>query len=323
MGGTTGSLYEPACRELVSNLDQDASADEFAQIGNFGAPATDQHHAASFVAGPHNGGYNLHGARINVFANVFEGGSFTGTIKATIHDDNGGEPRDSLGTLGKPRQPGATRTAAINNPRSGLMTVHAASPISLTQGATYWLVTDFDLGVDAPENLYVQLTKTDSAALDQCAERGWRVSGNEYVRDTATSDWTAVVSTTVLQFAIIGEPVGQRSPQHEPACSDDLPGDRREAHLTTGMVTPGTVSTGHLTAGLDTNLAPDGIQGFTGDHWFLDTQPGRSYRLEVKFGDNPGVETGRNGRIRGHRHGRLPRFSWPLKTPSSRTRNAS
>ena len=66
----------------------------------------------------------------------------------------------------------------------------------------------------------------------------------------------------------------------------DLPGSVWTATTTNGVVTEGTVSTGHLTAGLDRD------HGLTGDYWYLDTQPGHDYRVEVKFGDNPDVSTG-------------------------------
>ena len=51
-------------------------------------------------------------------------------------------------------------------------------------------------------------------------------------------------------------------------------------------VTPGIVSNGHLTPGLDRNY------GLTGDYWHLDTKRGHSYRIEVKFGDSPDIGTG-------------------------------
>ena len=66
----------------------------------------------------------------------------------------------------------------------------------------------------------------------------------------------------------------------------DLPGAGHNAHQTNGVVTPGIVSTGHLTVGLDYD------HGHSGDYWWLETQPGHSYRVEVKFGDNPDNDTG-------------------------------
>ena len=66
----------------------------------------------------------------------------------------------------------------------------------------------------------------------------------------------------------------------------DLPGAGHNAHKTGAVVTPGIVSTGHLTPGLDRN------HGLYGDYWWLDTQWGHSYRIEVKFGDSPNTATG-------------------------------
>ena len=66
----------------------------------------------------------------------------------------------------------------------------------------------------------------------------------------------------------------------------DLPGAGHNAHQTNGVVTLAIVSTGHLTAGLDYD------HGHSGDYWWLETQRGHSYRVEVKFGDNPDNDTG-------------------------------
>ena len=49
---------------------------------------------------------------------------------------------------------------------------------------------------------------------------------------------------------------------------------------------PGIVSTGHLTPGLDYD------HGHTGDFWWLDTERGHSYRIEVEFGDDQNNDTG-------------------------------
>ncbi len=70
----------------------------------------------------------------------------------------------------------------------------------------------------------------------------------------------------------------------EPA-GEDFPGASSNGHETPGLVTPGTLSTDNMNAGLDINY------GNTGDYWYLDTQPGRSYRVEVKFGENPRIST--------------------------------
>ena len=71
----------------------------------------------------------------------------------------------------------------------------------------------------------------------------------------------------------------------EPA-GEDFPGASSNGHETPGLVTPGTASTGHMAAGLDRN------HGNSGDYWYLNTQPGHSYRVEVKFGASPRISTG-------------------------------
>ena len=86
----------------------------------------------------------------------------------------------------------------------------------------------------------------------------------------------------VIKLAVLGEPAWTTD---EPA-GEDFPGAGFNAHETTGVVTPGTVSTGHLTAGLDRD------HGHTGDYWYLDTKRGHSYRVEVKFGASPNNNTG-------------------------------
>ena len=66
----------------------------------------------------------------------------------------------------------------------------------------------------------------------------------------------------------------------------DLPGGPGDCHLTTKVVRSGYPSSGHLTAGVDTD------SGLTGDCFRLETQWGRQYRVEVKFGSGESVERG-------------------------------
>ena len=93
-------------------------------------------------------------------------------------------------------------------------------------------------------------------------------------------DWTKL--PRVMKLAVLGSPQWVTD---EPSDAD-FPGAGDNAHQTIGVVTPGIVSTGHLTPGLDYDY------GLTGDYWWLETQRGHSYRVEVKFGDNPDNDTG-------------------------------
>ena len=68
------------------------------------------------------------------------------------------------------------------------------------------------------------------------------------------------------------------------------------AHKTGAVVTPGIVSTGHLTA-----RPRLGTTAYSGDYWWLETQRGHSYRVEVKFGDNPDNDTGGSAWMYVHR----------------------
>ena len=80
----------------------------------------------------------------------------------------------------------------------------------------------------------------------------------------------------IVRLAIRGEVL----PATDEHAGLDFPGAGHNAHKTLGYVTPGIVSNGHLTPGLDRN------HGHTGDYWHLDTKWGHSYRIEVKFGNS-------------------------------------
>ena len=86
----------------------------------------------------------------------------------------------------------------------------------------------------------------------------------------------------IVRLAIRGEVL----PATDEHAGLDFPGAGYNAHNTLGYVTPGIVSNGHLTPGLDRDY------GHTGDYWQLDTKWGHSYRVEVKFGNSPGISTG-------------------------------
>ena len=82
------------------------------------------------------------------------------------------------------------------------------------------------------------------------------------------------------------ELLGTPSLRTDEADGPDLPGAGHNAHKTGAIVTPGIVSTGHLTPGLDRN------HGLYGDYWWLDTKTGHRYRIEVEFGDSQNNDTG-------------------------------
>ena len=107
---------------------------------------------------------------------------------------------------------------------------------------------------------------------------GWSIDNQRYSR----GDLGWVRLSRVIKLAVYGEPEWVT----DEADGEDLPGAGYNAHETTGVVTPGTVSNGNLTAGLDRD------HGHTGDYWQLATKWGHSYRVEVKFGNSPDIDTG-------------------------------
>ena len=115
---------------------------------------------------------------------------------------------------------------------------------------------------------------------DSTSLHGWEID-NQRARSGPDNSWQIIRGP--IQMEILGSAPFIRTNE---ADGPDLPGASHNAHQTGAVVIPGTVSTGHLTAGLDRN------DGNTGDFWWLDTEMGHSYRIEVKFGNNPNTATG-------------------------------
>ena len=115
----------------------------------------------------------------------------------------------------------------------------------------------------------------------------WSIDNYSYTNTKQSSGWVSVTRVTdviprIIKVAVLGSPQWVTNEADGP----DLPGAGHNAHQTNGVVTPGIVSTGNLTPGLDYD------HGHSGDYWWLETQRGHSYRVEVKFGDNPDNDTG-------------------------------
>ena len=113
----------------------------------------------------------------------------------------------------------------------------------------------------------------------------WSIDNDSYTKQASgwvIRPWAQENTPRIIKLAALGSPQWVTNEADGP----DLPGAGHNAHQTIGVVTPGIVSTGHLTAGLDYD------HGHSGDYWWLETQRGHSYRVEVKFGDNPDNDTG-------------------------------
>ena len=251
---------------LVSNLGQTT-----------GTPIStdyDERSAQAFVAapGPFDFGYRFQGIRVSARGlDVFEELHIP-QVRASLHGDSGGIPGARLHTLTIPLDFASTETFTD-------YTLLAPPGTVLRGGARYWVVFEV-----LDNTLYLE--GTNSADEDPRLD-AWSIDNYSYTNTKQSSGWVSVTRVTdaiprIIKVAVLGSPQWVTNEADGP----DLPGAGHNAHQTIGVVTPGIVSTGHLTAGLDRN------HGHSGDYWWLETQRGHSYRVEVKFGDNPDNDTG-------------------------------
>ena len=241
---------------LVSNLGEATGLAENIGSTNKGAQA--------FVTGPGLAGFSYHfqGIRVPAAAEEF-GMVLIPQVQATIRNDNNGLPGTLLHTLTLPADFASTGALTA-------YTLTAPPGTVLNRNTRYWVVFE----VSTLTLIYDTTTSTDE---DQ-RQDGWSIDNRRYVR--GSGDW--VTLPRVIKLAVLGSPAWVTD---EPA-GEDFPGADFNAHETFGVVTVGTASNGHMTAGLDRNY------GQTGDYWYLDTQPGRSYRVKVTFGASTGISTG-------------------------------
>ena len=141
----------------------------------------------------------------------------------------------------------------------------------LASDTSYWVVF-------SSADYVFFIAATSNNAEDENLTDGWSIADNGY--EKFTDAWSS--STSKMRMSVFGSPIAT----HQEPTDRDFPGAGHNAHETLGIVTPGIVSTGHLTPGLDYD------HGLTGDYWWLETQRGHSYRVEVKFGNNPDNDTG-------------------------------
>ena len=146
---------------------------------------------------------------------------------------------------------------------------------NLNPGTRYWIVISNEQEFNA-----LRISVTGSKAQDSTSLDGWEVD-NQKARAQSDNSWGLLAAP--IQMAILGSAPFIRTDE---ADGPDLPGASHNAHRTGAVVTPGIVSTGHLTPGLDRN------HGLYGDYWWLDTKTGHRYRIEVKFGDSQNNDTG-------------------------------
>ena len=250
---------------LVSNLGQ--TDDETAYVN------IDKGGAQSFVAGPGLAGfgYRFQGIRVSARPNRFFTNILVPEVSASLHSDASGLPGSRLHTLTVPDD--FVSTGGFSD-----YTLSAPPGTVLPGGARYWVVFEVTSVYD------LILSTTSATAEDQTPPpvSGWLIDNQRYEYDSEVGAPVWAIAGRPIKLAVLGEP---ERVTDEPA-GEDFPGADFNAHETRGVVTVGTASSGDMTAGLDRD------HGQTGDYWYLDTQPGHSYRVEVTFGASTGISTG-------------------------------
>ena len=185
-----------------------------------------------------------------------------------LHADDNGAPGNHLASMIMPGD------FTQDNLVVAELTATTPRNTNLNPGTRYWFIFS-----NEQEDNLLRISVTESKAQDSTSLDGWTI-GDRRTRKFQNQPWAEVAFP--IQMELLGTP----SLRTDEADGPDLPGAGHNAHKTGAIVTPGIVSTGHLTPGLDRN------HGLYGDYWWLDTKTGHRYRIEVKFGDSQNNDTG-------------------------------
>ena len=159
----------------------------------------------------------------------------------------------------------------------------AVAPLNtlLNPETRYWIVVINESETSGVFDNQASISATVSKAEDSLSLNGWTIGDRKLGGTGSPPSWQNIGFP--LRMEISGTPTLLRTDE---ADGPDLPGTDEDAHKGGAVVTPGITSTGHLTPGLDRN------HGLYGDYWWLDTERGHSYRIQVKFGDGQRNNTG-------------------------------
>ena len=251
------ALRQETVTTLVTNLDNTGQDSMIVR--------PDKPYATTFVTAP--GAriiYKLSSVEIRAAKEV---GSYDSpTPQVSLYRDAGGRPGSQLYTLTGPDD-----FLSVDDTEFRTYTFTAPQGVSLDAGVAYWVVF---AGASGSTHYRVDSTTETAQTGD-----GWRIGDISVDREIGR--W---LPTTIgpAKFAVLGNSVNFL--QEEPDV--DLPGGAHDCHLTDRIVLAGHTSSGHLTVGVDTE------SGLTGDCFRLETQWGKQYRVEVKFGDTESVDIG-------------------------------
>ena len=206
--------------------------------------------------------YRLHRVRINA---ISENPTHA---MIDLHADDNGAPGNHLASMIMPGDFTQDNLVVAD------LTATTPRNTNLNPGTRYWFIFS-----NEQEDNLLRISVTESKAQDSTSLDGWTI-GDRRTRKFQNQPWAEVAFP--IQMELLGTPFIRTNEADGP----DLPGAGHNAHKTGAIVTPGIVSTGHLTPGLDYD------HGQTGDFWWLDTQRGHSYRIEVEFSDDQNNDTG-------------------------------
>ena len=250
-------LGAPHYDTLVSNIDQPTLP-----LTLFVGPGYESAQSFHIPSGPLGQQYRLSSVRIIASSENPTHAS------VDLHADHNGKLGSHLASLTTPGDfaPGL-------NVKADFIAVAPRGTL-LNTDTRYWIVFRNE------QNLaYFDIQTTPSKTEDLPSLDGWTI-GDRKVSKFPNQPWRE--NPNPIKMELLGTPFIRTNEADGP----DLPGAGHNAHKTGAIVTPGIVSTGHLTPGLDYD------HGQTGDFWWLDTQRGHSYRIEVEFSDEQNNDTG-------------------------------
>ena len=192
------------------------------------------------------------GERDATLVTVWLDGNFRRSPRVSVHSDSSGEPGTRLRMLQNPSN--LSRTTRLHEFSAGNI------GLTLKADTPYWMV------MDQHGHFGTTLDDRESGVAE------WSI-GNTAISQFGGT-WRAVSDGRALRMELLGEVI------------QDLPGRHSEMRTTQGLVVPGQIATGELTA-IDDDV-PDGSRdpiGLRGDYFRLKVQPGHEYRLQAFFKD--------------------------------------
>ena len=250
---TLGIVETP--QALVSNIGQARRGGNSIATGDL---------AQGFTTGRSPRGYTLTSIEVQITsAGVID----SAVVRKT--DPNTGE---LVATL---TGPASGAGGGSNTVGTGAQTFTAPLGVSLEPSTEYFVVFESDASSNG-----LQIGLTRSADEDEGGAAGWSINNKDHWRSrTGTGNFISFGDPNRIR---VNGVIKGTSPSELPG--EDLPGSHSEMRTTYGVVSPGQISSGELTAAEDDVPAgSNSPSGLRGDYFRLKVQGGHSYRLQAFF----------------------------------------